>query len=144
MTTTDLDRSLQDDGPEDSVAFVVVRNDGKIQIIDLGVGTPISIGAAAEDRIRVIGDGILPNHLALSWNGESVTAEPNAAGISHRNGKPLEGAMLLEPGDELAVGATQLVVGVSTPLAAGGRRTLTHHEFRERFYEEVARASRAR
>ena len=50
--------------------------------------------------------------------------------------------MELKPGDELACGAAQLVVGVSAPLTAWGRRALTHHEFRERLYEELARAAR--
>ena len=58
------------------------------------------------------------------------------------NGKRVDGSVELKPGDEVAMGSAQLVVGMAVPPQAGGRRALTHHEFRERLYEEMARAAR--
>ncbi len=79
----------------------------------------------------------------LRWDG-AVCSRPDAeTPRTFLNGKRLEESAELKPGDEVAVGSVQLVVGVAVPPSAGGRRALTHHEFRERLYEEVARATRA-
>ncbi|MFO0692935.1 MAG: sigma 54-interacting transcriptional regulator [Polyangiales bacterium] len=142
MTTEERERNGVDEGGEDAVAFVVVRNEGVLRVIDLPGGGEISFGKGADETLRVAGANIQERHAVFRWDGERVRIEPANGGLVHRSGKPIEGAMFLDPGDELQVGSAQLVVGVSSPLASGGRRALTHHEFRERLYEELARASR--
>lgn len=120
-------------------AFLVVRHQGEIRIVELPVGARRTLGSAPTDDLQI--ESLRPTHLALEWMGERIRAE--AFGEAYRNGKPLDGATPLEPGDELAAGDVQLAVGIAGTPTTPGRRTLSHHEFRERLYEEVARAVRA-
>lgn len=120
-------------------AFLVVRHQGEIRIVELPAGAKRTVGSAPTDDLQI--ESLRPAHLTLEWMGERIKAE--AFGESYRNGKPLDGSTPLEPGDELAAGDVQLAVGIAGSPTTPGRRTLSHNEFRERLYEEVARAVRA-
>ncbi len=120
-------------------AFLVVRHNGDIRILELPPGAKRTVGSADTDDFRI--DALLPSHLTVEYFGERIKAD--TIGDAYRNGKPFDTSTPLEPGDELAVGDVQLAIGIAGSPAIPGRRTLSHNEFRERLYEEVARAVRA-
>ncbi len=129
---------------DEARAFVVARVDDRTWVTDLPLGVRVRIGSASgisDPDLRLPDPGVAPEQLALTWDGEGVTLEALAEGC-FLQGKRFAGVTDLKPGDELACGGAQLVLGISVPLAPGGRRTLTHHEFRERLYEELARSVR--
>ncbi|MBX3248749.1 MAG: sigma 54-interacting transcriptional regulator [Myxococcales bacterium] len=128
--------SMDGDEPR---AFVVTRLGEATWVTELPVGDEVMIGAERDATIRLDGADVTP--AGLRWDGEVAVFRADGPGW-YVGGKRFEGSVELKPGDELAVGSAQLVLGVSVPLTAGGRRTLTHHEFRERLYEELARAVR--
>ena len=130
--------SLDGDEPR---AFVVTRLGDRTWVTDLPLDAEVRVGSGTGVEIHLPDPAIAAHQLALSWDGEGVTLRALADGC-YLQGKRFEGVADLKPGDELACGAAQLVLGISVPLAPGGRRTLTHHEFRERLYEELARAVR--
>ena len=79
----------------------------------------------------------------MRWDGENLSLERTAKSPPiYVNGKRLQARAILKPGDELSVGDARMVVGVASHRDASGRRALTHHEFRERLGEELARAAR--
>ncbi len=123
-------------------AFVAIKVGEESWVADLPVGkTRAGRGDDVEMRLAV--DDAAESHVQFEWNGQRLTLLPLD---SHTpffvNGKRTEGSVELKPGDEIALGSAQLVVGMAVPPSAGGRRALTHHEFRERLYEEMARAAR--
>ncbi len=125
---------------EERRAFVVARSAGRTWVHDLPAdGTEQVVGGDDEAHVRI--EGVGPRALGLRWDGERLQLR-SEGGDCFLQGKRFEGATDLKPGDEIAVGSGQLVVGIAMPLSAGGRRALTHHEFRERLYEEMSRAAR--
>jgi len=140
-----LDETHVDDSDgAETRAFLVLRHLGELRVVDLPEGVTLTIGSDPDAAIRLDAASVSPHQADLSWNGASVSIEPASSASSETfvNGKRLTERQELKPGDELSLGPAQLVLGVSTPLKAGGRRALTHHELRERLAEEVARASR--
>jgi len=131
-----------DETGDDSVAFVVVRLGERTWVSELPRGVDTSIGSGQTAGIRVEESGLGLSVGTLRWDGEIVTLTAEPGATVFLGGKPFEGSEALKPGDEIAVGGAQLVVGISVPLTAGGRRALTHNEFRERLHEEIARATR--
>lgn len=130
-------------GPDDSSreerrAFVVVRTGDTTHFVELEIGTDFDL---AETMNLLHGSGPEPgSSLFVSWNGEAADAW--GEGELFHNGKLLEHRSEIKPGDEIRLGDVQVVLGISEQLSAGGRRALTHNEFRERLAEEIARASR--
>lgn len=128
-----------EDVVDEAKAFVVVRHGDRTWVVDLPVGTPVALGRDPTAAIAI--DAIGSFQGRVLWDGQRLTLDADAA-ATFLNGKRLEGPVDLKPGDELAIGQVQLVVGLATPYTTGTRRALTHHEFRERLYEEMARAAR--
>lgn len=125
---------------EERRAFVVARSGGRTWVHELPAdGSAQTVGGAEEATVCV--EGAEAEALVLRWDGARLRLQTRD-GECFLQGKRFEGETELKPGDELAVGRGQLVVGISMPLSAGGRRALTHHEFRERLYEEMSRAAR--
>ncbi|MEM9861432.1 MAG: hypothetical protein AAF938_07440, partial [Myxococcota bacterium] len=79
--------------------------------------------------------------LELRWTGREARIVLGAGAFIA--GKSAGSGAELKPGEDLRLGNLHIVVGVTGDLRSGGRRTLTHHEFRERVYEEIARARRS-
>lgn len=123
-------------------AFVVTRQGERTWVTDLPAdGKPHVVGSST-DAIVELDDSVEAEQLSLTWDGTTLTLIAQNEG-TFLAGKRFVGSQELKPGDELACGNAQLVVGISLPLGgSGGRRALTHHEFRERLYEETARANR--
>ena len=133
---------MKEDEGEDQRAFVVVRSKGETWVSDVPAnGDPYRVGSDGGCELVLSDAGVAPTQCTLWWNGTTMKFRSEADG-TFLAGKRFEGDAELKPGDELAFGGAQLVVGVAAPLTAGGRRSLTHHEFRERLYEETARAAR--
>jgi len=126
---------------EEQRAFVVVRHRSETWVRDLAAGDPFTIGAAEDASLRIPGASLEETQCTLRWDGSKLSFESSAAG-TFLGGKRFTGTAELKPGDELALGNAQAVVGISAPLTAHGRRALTHNEFRDRLYEEMARAAR--
>lgn len=122
-------------------AFVVLRGEEGTQVHDLVRGEDMIIGSARGSTVCLQGAGVARRQVVLNWDGKTLRMRDAAAGTVWA-GKEFVGAAELKPGDELSFGQVQMVVGVNGTMAAGGRRVLTHHEFRERLYEELARAVR--
>ncbi|MDH5492666.1 MAG: sigma 54-interacting transcriptional regulator [Myxococcales bacterium] len=135
--------SRDDQGEDVPRAFLVLRYGDETRFADLPLGSPLSIGSGESAGCRIADPAMAPVHASIRWDGEALSVDP-ARGRTrlHLNGRPLKGSSALKTGDELRLGDTLLVVGISMPLTSGGRRTLTHQEFRERLCEELARASR--
>lgn len=128
--------STLDDGDEPR-AFIVMRTaSDTAQVHPLPLSAEFAIGSVGDVKVA----DAQPEQLVLRWDGHSVNLVRAADGtfVGGKRWEPGE----LKPGEELSFGNTQLVLGVSVPLAAGGRRSFTHHEFRERLYEELSRAIR--
>lgn len=115
-------------------AFVVVRTDGTV-VLPLQVAEVLAL----DSQGAVVDSGGV---IRLRWDGHAVRLEDAAAGI-FVGGKRVETPCVLKPGEEVQLPRAKVVAGVTVPLRAGGRRALTHHEFRERLYEELARALRS-
>ncbi|MEM9074697.1 MAG: sigma 54-interacting transcriptional regulator [Myxococcota bacterium] len=127
---------------EERRAFVVARSAGETWVHPLPSDGAIQRGGS-DPAVEIVLDGAPKAAFELTWDGTTLSLASRSSGV-FLQGKRFEGTAELKPGDEIAVGAAQLVVGVSMPLTAGGRRALTHHEFRERLYEEMSRAYRSR
>lgn len=124
-------------------AFLVVRHESRTWVVDLTTDQPTTVGRGPEATLLIEDEKLEELHATLTWDLKTVSLEGSRAGLgTFLNGKRAEGKSELKPGDEIGVGGAQLVLGVSVPLTAGGRRALTHHEFRERLAEELARATR--
>jgi DNA-binding NtrC family response regulator len=132
-----------DELAEESGAFVVVRLDEqKTFVIDLKIGAPLVLGSGPRAAIRIPSAQVSPEHATLAWDGDTFALRNDAGDGLFIGGKKASGTVEIEPGEEIALGGAQLVVGVAAPFTAGGRRALTHHEFCERLHEEIARAAR--
>jgi DNA-binding NtrC family response regulator len=127
---------------EELTPFVVVSTAEGLRVVELEAGRMLRVGSSPTADIVATGQGVLPEHLTLFWldDGVSLACAPGAEVFI--GGKPAEPTQALEPGEDVVVGDTQLVLGIPSPLDAVRRRTLTHQEFRERLYEELARAGR--
>ncbi|MEZ4254946.1 MAG: sigma 54-interacting transcriptional regulator [Polyangiales bacterium] len=134
-----------DDSVDQPRAFIVVKDGDRSWVMDVPLRKEVKIGSADQATLRLESSDVNEHHATLVWDGALLALRVDAE-KSHTflNGKRLAGSAELKPGDEIGVGGAQLVVGIAVPPSSGGRRALTHHEFRERLYEEVARASRSR
>jgi DNA-binding NtrC family response regulator len=131
----------EEPGLGETRTFAVVRWGNDSWVVDLPPGQSVTIGRQPECSVRLDDESVEPLHATLHWDGQRVLLSHHA-GSTYLNGKRFEGSVELKPGDELTIGPAQMVVGIAGPLTLGGRRALTHHEFRERLYEEMARAAR--
>ncbi len=131
-----------EDGAEEGGAFVVVRLDEETFVVDLRVGAALVLGSAPDAGVRISAPGVAPRHAIVHWDGETVTVRNDGGDGLFVGGKKAVGTTEVEPGDEIALGGAQVVVGIASPFVAGGRRAFTHHEFCERLHEEIARAAR--
>ena len=125
---------------EELTPFVVVSNAEGLRVVELEAGRPLRIGSASSADIVATGNRVLPEHATLVWVDETVSLSCASGAEVFVGGKPAEPSQPLEPGEDVVIGETQLVLGIPSPLDAVRRRTLTHQEFRERLYEELARA----
>ena len=124
-------------------AFLVVRQGDRTWVKDLDRDQALDFGRSPSAHIVLDAPDVAPVHGQLFWDGRRISLRPvNARAHTFINGKRLEDATELVPGDELTVGSIQLVVGIAAPAASNSRRALTHQEFRERLWEETARAWR--
>lgn len=121
-------------------AFVVARLGERTWITDLPVGEAVAVGSDPGAGLHLDEAQAAAQQFELLWDGKTVRID--AKDGTFVGGKRFAGKGELKPGDEIAIGGAQLVIGVTAPLASAGRRALTHHEFRERLYEELARAQR--
>ncbi len=140
VSSTDELRVESDELSDFPRAFVVVDQSRTTTVVDLPANSKFVVSATPNANL-VLDESSQDSRCTLEWDGESVTLEHDG-GTAFVNGKRFSGRAELKPGDEVTLGTARLVLGVSVPLTAGGRRALTHHEFRERMYEEVARAAR--
>lgn len=131
-----------EDGADENGAFVVVRVEAETYVIDLRAGSQLVLGSGEEAGVRIRASGVEARHATILWDGETVTVRNDGGDGLFVGGKRATGTVEVEPGDEIALGGAQVVVGVTAPFTAGGRRALTHHEFCERLHEEIARAAR--
>lgn len=125
-------------------AFVAIKAQDRSWVVDLPAGQTMTLGHAPASDIVLTEAGCAAKHASMLWDGQRLSMRVvDEQAISFLNGKRCLGQNELRPGDELVLGGVQLVVGVAVaPSSATGRRALTHHEFRERLYEELARAAR--
>jgi two-component system, NtrC family, response regulator AtoC len=131
------------DAVDEPRAFVALKVGDRAWIADLITGST-SVGEHPSAGIRVENAELDGAAIALAWDGERASLTPiERTDRIFVNGKRIDGAVDLKPGDEIALGRAQLVVGIAVTSIATSRRALTHHEFRERLYEEMARAARA-
>lgn len=126
---------------EERRAFLVIRHGSGTHVSDLPVSDSITIGRGDACTITVEDADVADIHLRIAWDGKRVALEAPEE-RTFVNGKRAEQAAELKPGDEITIGRVRLALGIAIPPTAGGRRALTHHEFRERLWEELARASR--
>jgi DNA-binding NtrC family response regulator len=125
-------------------AFLALGWGSETWVADLEANRPFRVGSAPESDLVLPPAGTgRAEPLLFSFDGEQVHLDPGG-GIVFLNGKRHEGEASLRLGDEVVVGPLQAVVGISMGPDATSRRVLTHHEFRERVWEEVARAARSR
>ncbi|MEM9188974.1 MAG: sigma 54-interacting transcriptional regulator [Myxococcota bacterium] len=135
------DGPARDSDPDLPRAFVAVKAGDRSWVADLPRGEVV-VSSADDAELPIPGASVPP--ASLKWDGTRLSLRLlDAKKPAFLNGKRVTGSIELKPGDELSLGNAQLVVGVALPPATGGRRALTHHEFRERLYEELARAARA-
>ncbi|MCA9581430.1 MAG: FHA domain-containing protein [Myxococcales bacterium] len=126
-------------------AFIAVKDGDRSWVMDMPVRKEVPIGSGEGSKLLLEASDVKPHHATLIWDGAILALRVDGSqGRTFLNGKRLTGSAELKPGDEVGVGGAQLVVGMAVPPQAGGRRALTHHEFRERLYEELARANRSR
>ncbi len=122
--------------------FVVVSLNEGLHVVELVAGQPLRLGSGSDADIALAGDEVLPLHASILWDGDQITLSCEPGATVHVGGKPALASQPLEPGEDILAGDTQLVLGIPSALNAVGRRTLTHQEFQERLYEELARAGR--
>ena len=131
------------DQGDETRAFVAVRLNDRSWVVDLPKGRS-ALGSGGDSAVRLEAPDIVAEAGTLGWDGERLTLEMHAdEPAPFLNGKRFDHTVDLKPGDELSIGGAQLVVGMTMPVTPSGRRALTHNEFRERLYEEMARAGRA-
>ena len=127
--------------PAHDQAFVAVRHGDRSWVVDIPEGESVFVGTD-DDAVVCIPDLARPQGL-MRWDGRHVALERTAKNPPiFVNGKRMPSRTILRPGDEISVGELRLVVGLASQAHSSGRRALTHHEFRERLGEELARASR--
>ncbi len=127
---------------EELTPFVVVSTPEGLTVVELEAGRPLRVGSAKTADVVATGPGVLSEHATLLWVDDVVSLSCAAGAEVFVGGKAAESTQSLEPGEDVVIGETQLVLGIPSPLDAVRRRTLTHQEFRERLYEELARAGR--
>ena len=130
------------DAPDEAPPFVVVSFGERTWVVDLVDGAPARVGSSPSADIRLDDPSVEPSHCAIAWSDPEITLEVRPDAPVYHAGRLAEHSVAIHPGEEITVGPAQLVVGVPVPLTAVGRRTFTHPEFRERLYEEMARAAR--
>jgi DNA-binding NtrC family response regulator len=122
-------------------AFVAVREGDRSWVVDVPAGEAPFVGPGEDALVRI--EGFARAQGNVFWDGEQLSLERTAKSPPiYINGKRLQARAVLRPGDELSVGDARMVVGLASQPHASGRRALTHHEFRERVSEELARAAR--
>lgn len=123
-------------------AFAVVRYQNHTWVVDLPPDRWLDIGRAETAHIRVDSKDVATTHGQLHWDQRRITFRTASRAATFVNGKKHSGPTELMPGDEVTLGPVQLVIGIAAPPNGSLRRVLTHHEFRERLWEETARAYR--
>ena len=135
--------SATDQGAVDETrAFVAARLGSQSWVVELPKGRS-TVGSGTGAGVRLEASEIPDTVGTFGWDGERLTLSVSEAEpATFLNGKRFDHEVDLKPGDELSIGGAQLVVGMTMPVTPSGRRALTHNEFRERLYEEMARAGR--
>ena len=124
-----------------SQAFLAVRCGDRAWVVDLPLAEVALVGP--DESAAVVIEEMARSQGTVRWDGTHVHLERTAkAPPIYLNGKRLQARAMLKPGDELSVGDARIVVGLASQPHGSGRRALTHHEFRERLSEELARAAR--
>ncbi len=120
-------------------AFLVVEDASNLTIHELRQGQKCQVGGRGADVFLSAASDV---RFALEWTGRQFQLRVKTGAIFVQ-GKPADARMALRAGEEITTGGTRIALGVSVPLHAPKRRALSHTEFRERLYEELARARRA-
>jgi len=133
------------DRPTAARAYAVVYQGDRSAHVDLPRDETIEIGRSRSCLISLADQKASRLHATLHWNGTSLLLKDlGSTNGTLVNGRRVQGEVLLKSGDELAIGAATVVVGLTAPAAAVGRRILAHADFEDRLTEEVARAHRYR
>ena len=124
-------------------AFVAVRVGGYSWVVDLLPNYELKLGSSPSADIRVDISDVAPEHAVVSWNGRDIkVVNLDNKNPTQINGEPIEGSLVIVPGDEIKIGPALMVVSVTLAPRTSGRRSLTHQEFTERVTEELSRAAR--
>ena len=101
---------------EELTPFVVVSTAEGLRVVELEAGRMLRVGSSPSADIVATGQGVLPEHLTLFWldDGVSLACAPGAEVFI--GGKPAEPTQALEPGEDVVVGDTQLVLGIPSPI----------------------------
>lgn len=122
--------------------FMAVKVGQKTWVVELSAERSVA-GSDPAAHLVLAQSGAAAQHFAIDRRGDSLrVAALDDESPTYLNGKKVTEVSELKPGDELSAGTAQLVLGLSPASTRTGRRALTHHEFCERLYEEVARAAR--
>lgn len=120
---------------------MVIRHGERTRVVDLPEGEAVVVGHGDAAEVSIDDPQLHPAQLSFERQGEQIMVRSLAEG-TYVGGKPLGASMLVGPGEEVAAGSVRMVLGMARPLHGTGRRALTHHELRERLYEELSRAGR--
>ena len=112
----------------------------RTRVYPLPHSAPLRVGAAPACHIEIASAGVHPEHAVLKWDGTRLRLD--ILGPTFVNGKPMNGKVILKPGDEISIEGAHLAIGLCHSGTSTRRRALTHSEFRHRVWEELARARR--
>jgi DNA-binding NtrC family response regulator len=131
--------------PTAARAYAVVYQGDHSTHVDLPRDATVEIGRSRSCLISLGDQKASRLHATLTWDGTTLLLKDlGSTNGTLVNGKRVQGEILLKSGDEIAVGAATVVVGLTAPAGAVGRRILAHADFEDRLVEEVARAHRYR
>ena len=131
--------------PTAARAYCIVYHHDRSTHVDLPRDETIEIGRSRSCLIHLADQKASRLHATMRWNGTSLMLEDlGSTNGTNVNGKRVRGTIGLRSGDEIVVGAATIVVGLTAPAGASGRRILAHADFEDRLSEEVARAHRYR
>lgn len=135
----------QNESDEESslAAFLVISRDGKHVVRDLGESGSAVIGRDLACDVVLDHPDVAPRHVRVVCRDRQLVVERIGEAKVYRAGRPLEDQMRLDPGEDMAIGPFDVVVGVRISTAPQRRRALTHADLRERLVEELARAERS-
>ncbi len=122
---TTLDAGLAGDDPAQRVrAYLVVREGGRAQVIDLDDGAEVTFGRSAEATVRVDDSKASREHARfVRRRGAIELRDLGSRNGTRLNGETVRGATrTVRSGDLVQIGAAEIVVAESAGVAGGGAR----------------------